>query len=164
MKWMRVGAADPLVRVMADRHYPRQKAGSRFFTPPGRKVVLSLPSRDAYWVSLHQQHVDHAWPGAWVCSAFRNESPHLSSELVREALQATLAEWGEPPAEGMITFVDPLATSARRSKSAPVGKCFRVVGFTELPAKTGRGLTVLHLPPESFPPPKPALTRQSTLF
>ena len=164
MRWMRVGAADPLVRVMADRHYPRQKAGSRFFTPPGRKVVLALPSRDAYWVSLSQQHVDHAWPGAWVCSAFRNESRELSSDLVREALSATVAVWGPPPGQGMITFVDPVATAARRSKRSPAGQCFRKAGFVELEAKTGRGLTVLHLPPEGFPAAIPPLDRQATLF
>lgn len=163
MRWMRVSAADPLVRVMADRHYPRQKAGSRFFSPPGRKVVFSLPTRDAYWITLHQQHVDHAWPGAWCCSAFRNESSVLSSELVVEALAATRALWGDPPAEGMITFVDPTATARRRGRRSLPGHCFRVLGFAEV-GSTGSGKLCLHLPPALFPPPERPLERQSTLF
>lgn len=153
MRWLRVSATDPFARVLADRHYPRENVGAKFFTPPGRKVVLRAadPSGTAFWVSLHQQHVDHAWPGAWVCSAFRNETGWWSSELIREALAATRAEWGEPPAEGMITFVDPAATARRRSRNHRPGHCFRVVGFEELKARTGRGYFVLRLPPERFP-------------
>ncbi len=96
---MRVGAADPYARVLADRHYPRQNVGAKCFTPPGWKVILRLPTNDAYWVSLKQaeEYVDHAWAGAWVCSAFRNESPHLSSSMIVEALAATVAVWGPPP-------------------------------------------------------------------
>lgn len=163
MRWMKVSAADPLVRVMADRHYPRQKAGSKFFSPPGSKVVLSTPERDAYWISLSQKHVDHAWPGAWCCSAFRNESRHLSSELVLEALAATRALWGDPPAAGLITFVDAAATARRRSKRALPGHCFRVLGFVEA-GSTGSGKVCLHLSPAQFPAARAPLERQIGLF
>ena len=68
---MRVGAADPYARVLADRHYPRQNVGAKCFTPPGWKIVLTTPEHDAYWVSLKQlaEFTHHAWPGAWMCSA-----------------------------------------------------------------------------------------------
>lgn len=166
MRWMRVTVADAFARAMADRHYPREKVGARMFTPPGWKVVLRLPTFDAYWVSLRQdpQYVDHSWAGAWVCSAFRNESPHLSSALIIEAAAATVDAWGPPPPLGMITFVDAGATERRRSKRALPGHCFRVAGFREEERRTQRGLICLRLPPEAFPGAKTALQRQGTLF
>lgn len=166
MRWMRVGAADPYARVLADRHYPRQNAGAKFFTPPGWKVVLRLESNDAYWVSLKQaaEFTDHQWAGAWVCSAFRNESTHRSSGLIVEALAATVDEWGAPPPLGMITFIDAEATKRRRSKRHKPGHCYRKVGFQEEEARTQRGLLCLRLPPEAFPPSKAALERQGRLF
>ena len=53
----------------------------------------------------------HAWPGAWVNSLFRNESDHLSSELIREAIAATRSRW-EPPELGIVTFVTPARSDA----------------------------------------------------
>lgn len=166
MRWLRVLATDPFARALADRHYPRENVGSKFFSPPGAKVVLRTQCSRAYWVSLFQlpEYTDHAWPGAWVCSAFRNDrSGHVSSELIREALAATVAEWGQAPREGMITFVDAEATAARRSAHHAPGHCFRVVGFEDTEARTRRGYHVLRLPPAAFPLPVPALSRQAAL-
>lgn len=165
MRWLRVSATDPFARVLADKHYPRQNVGAKFFTPPGEKVVLRTECCRAYWVSLFQlpEYTDHAWPGAWQCSAFRNDSPHRSSELVWEALRATVDEWGQPPREGMITFVDAEATAARRSAHNAPGHCFRVVGFHDTEQRTSRGYHVLRLAPADFPGPLPALTRQGAL-
>lgn len=165
MNWFRVSATDSVARSLADRHYPRENVGARFFTPPGRKVVLRCAdvSGAAYWVSLFQQHVDHAWPGAWVCSAFRNETGWWSSELILEALAATRAEWGEPPPEGMITFVDPAATARRRGRNNRPGHCFRVAGFVELPQRTTRGYFVLHRSPAGWPPAVVAPRLQAAL-
>ncbi len=162
MRWLRVSATDPFARVLADKHYPRENIGSKFFTPPGEKVVLRTECGRAYWVSLFQrpEFTDHAWPGAWQCSAFRNESTHRSSELISEALAATVAEWGQPPREGMITFVDGAATAARRSVWHQPGHCFRVVGFCDTEVRTTRGFVVLRLAPADFPLPVPALRRQ----
>lgn len=164
MRWFRVKASDSVCRALADRHYPRESVGAVMFTPPGRKVVLRTACGGAYWVSLYQQHVDHAWPGAWVCSAFRNETGWWSSALITEALAATRDEWGEPPAQGLVTFVDPVATAARRSRRHRPGHCFRVVGFEEESRRTSRGYFVLRLRPERFPPAAPAQRVQSQLF
>lgn len=165
MRWLRVSATDPFARALADRHYPRENVGSKFFTPPGAKVVLRTAGGHAFWVSLFQlpEFTDHAWPGAWQCSAFRNESRWLSSELIWEALEATVAAWGQPPAEGMITFVDPEATRHRRSQWHAPGHCFRVVGFEDTEQRTSRGYHVLRLPPARFPLPRPALPTQVSL-
>ena len=85
---------------MADRHYNRRKIGSPQFVPPGRCVVLRQPQ--ALWVTSwpFAQYVRHAWPGAWVNSLFRNEGAGLSSELIREAIAATRANWPNIPALG----------------------------------------------------------------
>src|SRR5438874_1722000 len=93
---------------MADRHYSRKKVGSKQFTPPGRKLVLRTEADDALWATSwpFAQYVKHRWAGAWTCVLFRNESPHLASELITQAVAATLAYFGEPPALGFITFLD----------------------------------------------------------
>lgn len=162
MKWLRTTATDPYARALADRHYPRENVGSKFFSPPGWKVVLRTECGRAYWVSLFQlpEFTDHAWPGAWQCSAFRNETSLLSSELITQAVAATVAEWGQVPREGMITFVDPVATATRRSAHHEPGHCFRVAGFEDTRERTSRGYYVLRLPPAAFPLPIEPLRRQ----
>ena len=165
MRWLRVTATDAFARALADRHYPRENVGAKFFTPPGAKVVLRTQCGRAYWVSLFQlpEFTDHAWPGAWQCSAFRNESEHLSSALILDALAATVDAWGQPPREGMITFVDAAATSRRRSVWHQPGHCFRVVGFEDTEARTSRGYHVLRLAPANFPMGRPAPRLQGAL-
>ncbi len=93
MRWHLSFRADPQVRVLADRHYNRQSVGSAQFVPPGRCLVLKTEAADAMWITSwpFAEYVRHAWAGAWMCSAFRNESKELSSELIREAVSATRA-------------------------------------------------------------------------
>lgn len=109
MDWHLSHRADQRARVLADRHYNRQKIGTPQFVPPGRCVVLLDGEEKAFWVSSwpFAQYVKHDWAGAWVCSAFRNEGAGVASEMIREAVAATRFCYGEPPALGMITFVDP---------------------------------------------------------
>ena len=128
MRWELSHRADPLAAVIADRHYSRQTIGSPQFVPPGRCLVLRKP--DAYWVTSwpFAEYVKHQWAGAWVCSAFRNEGPDLSSELVREAVAATRWYWPEVPALGMVTFVD---AGRVRHKRDP-GRCYLKAGFKHI--------------------------------
>jgi hypothetical protein len=148
MNWQQTNRADLRVGPLADRHYNRQSIGHRQFVPPGRCVVLHTEDYDAFWVTLYQlpQFTHHAWPGAWMCSAFRNEGSVLSSELIKEALQITCHLWGKPPPEGLITFVDPKKV---RPKANP-GYCFLRAGFT-ICGSTPKGLIVLRCAPENFP-------------
>lgn len=156
MRWKRSHRADRRAVAIADRHYSRQQPGTPQFVPPGRPVVLITPERDALWVSLAQKHVDHAWPGAWLCQAFRNESAHRSSELITEAVAATRFLWGDPPAAGFITFVDPAKVRHKRDP----GRCFVRAGWRRLNERTkGRGLVVLHLEQVAFAPPLCAVRR-----
>lgn len=125
-RWINTNKGDQECRALADRHYSRQKVGSRQFCRPGRNLVLKTENADAVWVT---------WSGirddgieAWGCTIFRNESPHLSSELIREAIDITIREWGTPPPDGIITYVD-----SSKVRSANPGFCFLMAGW----AKTG---------------------------
>lgn len=157
MRWRITNRADPVARAIADRHYNRQSIGAQQFVPPGRCLVLVIPG-EALWITSwpFAEFVKHAWAGAWVCSAFRNERPdlHLSSDLIREAVAATRATW-EPPELGMITFVDRDKTRRKRDP----GRCYRRAGFVEV-GETAGGLVALQLVPEAMPDPASAQRAQ----
>lgn len=165
-RWIKTHCCDRRVRVTADRHYPRQTPGSPRFVGPGSPLVFAIFRDDiavAYWVSLLQQHIDHAWPGTWQCSAFRNESGLRSSELISEALAATRFEWGAPPLAGLVTFVDAEATESHRSPWHKPGHCFRRAGFREV-GRTDNGKVALLLSCDDMPSPVPPLYPQLDLF
>lgn len=148
MRWHRSHRFDARALPLADRHYNRRKVGSPQFVPPGRCVVLLTACADALWVTSwpFAQYVRHAWPGAWVCSCFRNESGELSSELITEAVAATRYLFGEPPALGMVTFVN---ADKVRHKRDP-GRCYIRAGWTRVGATKG-GLVALQLLPADMP-------------
>jgi len=150
MMWQLSDRADPAARVLADRHYNRQHVGAPQFVPPGRCIVLRTCDADAFWITSwpFAEYVRHAWAGAWVCSAFRNESSHLSSDLIREAIAATRAFW-IPPSGGMVTFVDAAQTRRKRDP----GRCFRRAGFSHVGFTQG-GLYALQILPEAMPEPE----------
>lgn len=142
---------DPDARVIADRHYNRQKPGTPQFVPPGRCVVLKRPR--AFWVTSwpFPEYVKHRWPGAWVCSAFRREvrrGPQAST-LILSAVAATRAIFGPPPPLGMITFVN---VDKVKPKANP-GQCFLLAGFVE-DGETKGGLLAFRMPPEAMPDPE----------
>lgn len=177
MRWMCSHRAHTKARLIADRHYSRQKPGTPQFVPPGSCVVFLATTGIAYWVTSWPlaEYTHHAWAGAWICSAFRNEGAGLSSELIREAVAATRWRYPEIPDLGMVTFVDP---SKVRRKRDP-GRCFRKAGF--VPAicpvhsemepecaachyRTKSGLLVLQLMPDRMPEPEPAINQQLRMF
>lgn len=160
MIWVLSNRADQRAREIADRHYNRQKPGTRQFVPPGRCLVLYAETKAgrAFWVTSYPfpQYVHHAWAGAWICSAFRNEGAGIASEMILEAVAATRAYFGEPPPLGMVTFIN-------REKVRPTmihgektwGYTYKLAGFKEA-GETKKGLLVLQLLPEDMPPPAPA--------
>ena len=128
--------------------------------------MLVIP-REAFWITSwpFAEYVRHAWAGAWVCSAFRNERRdlHLSSGLITEALAATRSAW-EPPELGMVTFVDRDKTKPKRDP----GYCYLKAGFhvsgtqpccSHLPSETAGGLVALHMNPADMPLPCAPLPR-----
>lgn len=161
MIWHLSWRADPAARVLADRHYTRQKLGARQFVPPGRCLVLLTACRRGYWVTSwpFPQYVKHAWPGAWVCSAFRNEEGKagLSSDLIRQAVAAT-AWWGGRNPSGMVTFVDEAKVRHKRDP----GRCFLRAGFREA-GKTKGGLLAFTLAERDMPPAQAPIDNQLSM-
>ena len=150
---------DPPARRIADRHYNRQKPGSAQFVPPGRCLVLK--AEQAVWVTSwpFAEYVRHAWPGAWVNSCFRREGGEaLASEMIRQAVAATLWRWPDPPALGMVTFVDRAKT---RSKRDP-GYCYLMAGF-KVVGETKGGLVALQMLPAEMPEPLEPIGAQEVL-
>jgi hypothetical protein len=142
---------------MADRHYNRQKVGTPQFVPPGRCLVLKADR--ALWVTSWPfgEYVKHRWPGAWVCSAFRNEGEGRASDLIRSAVAATRFYYGDPPPLGMVTFLDRRHVQPVIVRSVPTwGRTWRLAGFAD-DGETKGGLLALRLPPEAMPEPAPCL-------
>jgi hypothetical protein len=155
MLWHRSNRADPRVRPLADRHYNRQNPDSKQFVPPGSCLVLAIaPSQeaeaDAFWVTLapKKEYVKHQWAGAWSCTSFRNESPLLSSDLIRQAVAATVWQYGTCPPEGFITFVDRGETKSKRDP----GFCYLMAGWHPCGRTKEKGLYAFHLSPDEMPP------------
>jgi len=168
MMWRLSSRADPFAAALADRHYSRQTIGAQQFVPPGRCLVLKAGTAEsgAYWVTSwpFAEFVKHAWAGAWMCSAFRNEGAGTASHLIRQAVAATLAFYGEPPAIGMVTFVDRQKVRPTIVRGEQVwGWVFRKAGFREV-GETKSGLMALQLQPADMPPPEHAIGMQSNML
>ena len=164
MIWHRSNRASRTGAKLADRHYSRRTPGSPQFVPPAPAVILVTDCGRAVWVTTAPKFSDHAWPGAWMCTIFRNEGAGLSSELIRQAVAATRWRWPTVPAPGMITFVDPLKIKPTQKP----GWCFRKAGFREVGrTKGGHGrnpLLVLQLLESGMPDPQAALGETLPLF
>lgn len=166
MIWELSHRADKRTRLIADRHYNRQKVGTPQFVPPGRCCVLVAVG--AFWVTSwpFAEYVKHRWPGAWVCSAFRREPPceALASDMIKEALSVTCWAFGEPPERGMVTFLD-------RRKVKPIkvhgvetwGRTWQLAGF-EPDGETQGGLLAFRITPDRFPLALPPLGTNLDMF
>lgn len=161
MRWVVSNRADPVARELADRHYNRQKVGSRQFVPPGSCCVLLEQTRRAFWVTSapKAEYVQHEWAGAWSCSAFRSEDAGASVELVRQALAASIAHLGPPPELGLVTFIDPHKVEPVLIRGVPSwGYIWVKAGFHYV-GKTKGGLPTFQILPSAMPAPVPALPR-----
>lgn len=151
--WQISHRADQKARVIADRHYNRQKIGSPQFVPPGRCFVLR--QKRAVWVTSwpFAQYVKHDWGGAWVNSLFRRQrGRQIASEMILDAVAATRWKWPEVPALGMISFVD---ENKVRKKDQP-GRCYIEAGFKYV-GRTKGGLLAFQMLPEDMPEAQPPL-------
>jgi hypothetical protein len=130
--------------------------------PPGSCVVFVAESEtgQAVWGTSRPiaQYVKHRWAGAWMNTLFRNEGAGLSSDLIRDAVAATRAVWGDPPELGMVTFVDGSKTATRRSREAIPGICYWHAGFEHVGFTRERGYWVWQLTPDRMPEPKATLS------
>jgi len=159
--WRLSHRADPEALPLADRHYNRQKVGSPQFVPPGRCMVLLNDEATALWVTSwpFAEFTKHEWAGAWVNSLFRNESDHLSSDMIRAAVAASVAFFGPPPDKGIITFVN--ADKVRKKRDP--GRCYVRAGFHHAGFSKG-GLWAFRMAPADMPPACPPRGLQLGLF
>ncbi|MFZ2872569.1 hypothetical protein [Zavarzinia sp.] len=160
-RWCASHRADPAAARLADRHYNRQKIGSPQFAPTGSCAVFLTDCGRAFWITSAPlaEWVKHAWPGAWICSAFRQEGAGVASQLIRQAVAATRAHYGEPPAIGMVTFIDREKVRPIMVRGKPMwGWTYRKAGFVDA-GETKGGLLALQLWPEAMPGPLAANQR-----
>ena len=160
MLWYLSHQADRRAAALADRHYSRKTIGSRFFVPPGRQMVLLTERADALWVTSWPRAEYAFYPDAFICTLFRNESVALSSELIRQAVAATLWKYGPAPEHGMLTFIDAGKVKPKRDP----GYCFLKAGFVEAGRTKKSGLVILQLPIEAMPEAEPPAGAQLRLF
>lgn len=155
MRWEMSHRADPFARDIADRHYNRQSVGAPQFAPPGRCLVLKTHTHTgiAFWITSWPfgRFVKHRWPGAWMCSAFRNEGAGLATELILEAVASTRAYYGEPPLRGMVTFLDRGKVRPTKVRGVETwGRTWIKAGFEQV-GETEGGLMALQLRPSRMP-------------
>lgn len=127
--------------------------------------MLLEETHRALWVTSAPiaEYVQHAWAGAWMCSTYRNEGAPRGVELIEQAVAATVAEYGTPPALGMVSFIDTGFVPPKDVRGQKVwGWAWRKAGFREAGYTKG-GLLALQLLPVDMPPASPALEWQGRL-
>jgi len=91
----------------------------KLFCGPGEKLVLRTWDGDAMFV--WRKFKDDSGQEGVNCAVFRNESTHLSSELIRQADAIADAVW---PGERHYTYV-----KAEAVRSTNPGCCFKQAGW-----------------------------------
>lgn len=134
-----------------ERHYSAYSYADgrerKLFCGPGEKVVLRTTAADALFV--WRRYIDGSGECGINCAVFRNESPHRSSDLIRQADKIADALW---PCRRHYTYVDP-----GKITSTNPGYCFIRAGWRRLDYRTGSGLMVLErVTPVDQPDPRPA--------
>jgi hypothetical protein len=119
------------------RHYSRNDKRAawrprRLFVGPGEKVVLRTVDADAMFV--WRAFIDDSGQEGINCAVFRNESPHLSSNLIRQADAIADALW---PDRRHYTYVNREKVASRNP-----GFCFLAAGWRRC-GHTKGGLLIL---------------------
>lgn len=167
MQWRLSHRAHEPANALAKRHYNCQRPESNQFMPPGRCVCfITGEPANAVWGSSwpFAEYVKHAWAGAWVNSIFRSEDAGKASELIRQGVSATRFMYGEAPALGMVTFIDPKKVKPRMIRSRPTwGWTYLEAGFKHV-GYTKAGLWAFQMLPAEMPEPVAPLGAQKELF
>jgi hypothetical protein len=122
--------------ALYERHYSayKYKDGRRRsqFVGPGQTIVLRTIDADALFV--WRKFIDDSGQQGVNCAVFRNESPHLASELIRQADAIADFCW---PGERHYTYV-----RAEAVRSTNAGFCFKQAGWRTC-GRTKGGLIIL---------------------
>lgn len=140
--WLPAKDGDPWAFAMYRRHYSAKKNKRpkiRQFVGPGEKLVLVGNFCNALFV--WRKFIDDSGQQGVNCAVFRNESPHLSSDMILEATQIAWDRW---PAARLYTTVD-----AKEVRSSNPGYCFLKAGWRKC-GRTKTGLVILELSPDRF--------------
>jgi hypothetical protein len=141
--WLPSHRADPRAQSLYNRHYSalknaRAAKANRWSTsicgPCADHMVMLTEACDALWCwqIFSVERLDHQ-EGIY-CHVFRNEGPHTSSMLVREAEYMAWERWGR---QRLFTYVQPDAIT-----SSNPGYCFKVAGWKHI-GQSKRGLHLL---------------------
>jgi hypothetical protein len=165
--WHYTQRADQSARKVADNHYSRQQPGTPQFTPPGRILTLHTADYEAVWATSwpFARYVNRVYPDAWLNSIFRREEGSwLASEMIRQAVAATLWYFGQPPKSGMVTMIDKNAVAPIKRRGKYLwGYSYRQAGFIDA-GHTKGGLLILQLLPADMPEPIQPLNTTLPLF
>jgi len=117
-RWRICKDGDPRGLILYERHYSAHRYADRrerrLFVGPGEKIVLLTDHADALFV--WRKFRDDSGQVGVNCAVFRNESPHLSIELILEAERVAHCRW---PGERLYTYVNPKEVLSRNP-----GYCF----------------------------------------
>jgi hypothetical protein len=134
--WWLTKDGDVACLELYERHYSayRYRDGRvrKLFCGPGQKIVLRTEPGDAVFV--WRKFKDDSGQQGVNCAVFRNESPILSSELIRQADVVADFAW---PGERHYTYV-----SAQNVRSRNPGFCFLAAGWRKC-GHTKGGLLIL---------------------
>lgn len=142
MLWHETKDGDPAGLALYERHYSarhyRDGRVRRLFIGPGEKLVLLTARNDALLAWRRCKYPSLDGQRGVCCCVFRNESRHLSSRLIREAMGVAWRRW---PGERLYTYVN-----ASKVKSRNPGCCFKKAGWRRCGTTKG-GLVVLEVLP-----------------
>lgn len=134
--WWLTKDGDTDCLALYERHYSayryRDQRVRSLFAGPGEKLVLRTDRGDALFV--WRNFISAANEPGINCAVFRNESPHKSSELVRQADAIADFVW---PCRRHYTYVNPKAV-----RSSNPGFCFLAAGWRKCGMTKG-GLLIL---------------------
>ena len=146
--WLATHRADPRVIALYRRHYSVKNHRANWFcgvTGPGESMVLLTQDCDALFVwrkRIAEALMANGYTdgqGGIGCSVFRNESPILSSDLIREACALAWQRW---PDERLFTYVED-----GKVRSSNPGYCFQVAGWRKCGRNKDGRLTILEILP-----------------
>jgi hypothetical protein len=134
--WWSTKDGDKDCLALYEKHYSAYKYrdGRRRtqFVGPGQTIVLRTLETDALFV--WRKFIDDSGQQGINCAVFRNESPHRSSDLIRQADRIADFCW---PRQRHYTYVNPQAI-----KSVNPGYCFMAAGWRRC-GRTKGGLLIL---------------------
>jgi hypothetical protein len=139
--WLEVPDGDDRARAIFKRHYSwheyRDGRPHLIFVGPGEKMVLITKECDALFI-WRKFRSDDGQEGV-NCAAFRNESNHLSSDLIKQAVELARVRW---PNKRFYTYVNP-----KKIRSENPGTCFIKAGWQKCGVTKAKKLQILELIP-----------------